>query len=620
MVTTVGRAAPGGPRWTALGEALADCRRAFLIVGLFSFAINILMLASPIYMLQVYDRVITTGHYETLLFLTLICGTALLVLGALDVLRSSVMTRIGRWLNARLSPELLEAGLRSKLLGDNAGAQPLRDLAQVQSFISSQGLGVLFDAPWVPLFVCLIWIMHPLLGGVALGAALILFVMSLLNEFTTRAPMAKASLAQIAASQHAEATIRNAEVVRAMGMQGALVERWTALNETSLAASQLAAERGGTIVGFTKFLRFFVQMAILGVGAMLVLKGELSSGGMVAASILLGRALAPVEQAMGAWRTFTSARLAYARLKKRLESLPRLPERTRLPAPKGALSVEGVTYVVPGSDRPVLRQVIFALEAGEAVAVIGPSAAGKSTLCRLLVGIAPANAGQIRLDGADLQHWDPLELGPHIGYLPQDVELFAGTVRENIARMGKPDDERVVEAAMLAHAHDLILRLPQGYETQIGDAGAKLSAGQRQRIGLARALYGQPKLVVLDEPNANLDQAGESALAAAVAELKQRGTTLVIVGHRPSTLLNVDKILVLKDGRVDAFGPREEVLNQLRQVGQAAARAATPVQRPEPPRVEPARPDLIKTTAPARPEQLRPDQFRPGQVRIVGQS
>ena len=561
-------------RPNSLQEALRTCRRAFLAVALFSLAINILMLASPIYMMQVYDRVLTTGHRETLLFLTILTATALLVLGALDGLRSSVMSRVAAWLTARLSPELLGSSVRARLLGDSTGAQPLRDLGQVQSFFGGQGLPVFFDAPWVPVFVVLIWLLHPLLGLTALIAAIMLLAVSILNEKLTRLPIARAAQAQMAATQLAEATIRNAEVVRAMGMLDGLTRRWAKTNATALEVGQSVSERSAAIMGFTKFLRFFVQMAILGLGALLVLDGKISGGAMIASSILLGRALAPVEQAMGAWRTFTGARLAYGRLQARMEALPPEPARTQLPEPRGSLVVENVAYAPASSEPAVLRGVTFALEPGEGVAVIGPSAAGKSTLCRLLVGIATPNAGHIRLDGADIFHYPPAELGRWLGYLPQDVELFGGTVRENIARMGEGADEAVIEAAQLAHAHDMILKLPQGYDTQIGEGGAKLSGGQRQRIGLARALYGKPHLIVLDEPNANLDQAGESALAAAVAELKQRGTTLVIVGHRPSTLLNVDKILVLKDGRVELFGPREEVLQRMRQASQTAARVA----------------------------------------------
>ena len=318
------------------------------------------------------------------------------------------------------------------------------------------------------------------------------------------------------------------------------------------------------LIGLTKFLRHFVQSATLGFGAYLVLRGEMSAGGMIASSIMLGRALGPVESIMGSWRSLDGARIAYSRLKGRAEALPPEPIRTRLPAPLGIVAFDRVSYGPPGSRAPILQQVSFQAQPGEAVAVIGPSASGKSTLCRLLVGTIQPASGEARLDGSEIRHWNPSDLGRHLGYLPQDVELFAGTVRENIARMGVVDDESVVEAAMLAHAHEMIQRLPQGYDTPIGDDGARLSGGQRQRLGLARAVYRNPCLIVLDEPNANLDQVGEAALSAAIAEMKRRGSTLLIVGHRPSTIAQADKIMLLKDGRVELFGPREEVLKRLR--------------------------------------------------------
>jgi ATP-binding cassette subfamily C protein/ATP-binding cassette subfamily C exporter for protease/lipase/ATP-binding cassette subfamily C protein EexD len=355
-------------------------------------------------------------------------------------------------------------------------------------------------------------------------------------------------------------------------MLPAVIERWRKTNGEALKALRRSSERGGIILAFTKFLRFFVQIAILGVGALLVLRGELTAGGMIAASILLGRALAPVEMAMSAWRNFASSRQAYGRLKKQLEDFPTADGRAWLPTPKGRIVVEDVIFTAPRSSRLILFNVSFTLEPGEAIAMLGPSGAGKSTLCRLLVGIGSPKGGSIRLDGSELTHWDPVQLGEYVGYLPQDVELFAGTVSENIARMGKIQEREVVRAARLAHAHEMIQSLPEGYSTQIGDEGMTLSAGQRQRLGLARAVYGNPRIIILDEPNANLDEAGEAALAAAVGELKRRGAGLIVVGHRPSTLAQADKILVLKDGCVALFGPREQALQQLQKLrGNAAA-------------------------------------------------
>jgi PrtD family type I secretion system ABC transporter len=516
-------------------------------------------------MLQVYDRVLTSGSLETLLLLTLIAGLAVLVLGPVDGARIAVAVRIGRWLTERLAPSLIATSMRSRLLGDPSGAQPLRDLAQLQGFIGSPGLVVFFDAPWVPLFLLLIALLHPWLGLLALGATVILLAASFLNEAVTRRPLEQAARTQLVATSQVDLAIRNAEIVQAMGMLPALLERWQMPNRSSLDAAQRAAGRSAAIMAFAKFFRLFVQMAVLGLGATLVLAGELTSGGMIAASILLSRALAPAEQALAAWRTFASARLALGRLRQRLAAFPAEPERTRLPAPEGKLAVRSVSLARPGTDRSILSDVSFAVEPGEVLAVIGPSAAGRSTLCRLLTGIIAPTSGEIRLDGAKLSQWPGQELGRYLGYLPQGVELFDGTVRENIARMsGRVQDEAVVDAARLAHAHEMILGLKTGYDTPIGEAGAALSGGQRQRIALTRAVYGDARLVVLDEPNANLDQAGEAALAQTIAELKRRNVSTVIVGHRGSTMMQADKVLVLQGGRVEAFGPRDVVLRTLR--------------------------------------------------------
>lgn len=571
------RLGPATPRrrTTELSQAVADCRRALLITGSFSLAINLLILTPSLYMMQVYDRVITTGHLETLVFLTALAALALMVLTALDSLRSSVMIRVGCWLNDRLGPVFLASSIRAQLAGDTAGAQPLRDLAQIQNFIASQGLTVFFDAPWVVIFVALIWLLHPLLGVIALVTAILLLLLSILNEVVTRQANIKASHSQILAMQQAEAAIRNAEVVHAMGMHPAVIGRWQARNSDAMEATNKAAERGGILVGFTKFIRFFAQVAILGAGAYLVIDSRLSAGAMIAASILLGRALAPVEVAMTAWRNFSATRIAFARLKARLNDHLVDGERTKLPLPRGHLVLQNVSFGT--RERVIIRNVSFEVKPGELVAIIGPSAAGKSTLCRLMVGTLTPSAGQIRLDGSEIVHWDPVQLGRHIGYVPQDVELFAGSVRENIARMGPINDTMVVEAAKLAHAHEMIQRLPDGYDTQIGGGGMRLSGGQRQRIGLARAVYGYPRLIVLDEPNANLDQAGESALSTAIHDLKRRDVALVIVGHRPSTLAQADNVVLIRDGRVELFGPRDAALQELRV---KSSNSVVPMQKP----------------------------------------
>ncbi|MEO3388486.1 type I secretion system permease/ATPase [Mesorhizobium sp. CAU 1741] len=560
------------PRNGEFEDAVGQVRSILVVIGIFSLVINLLMLASPLYMLQVYDRVLVTGRTETLILLTVVVGGAMLILGLIDGLRSMIMVRMACWLTDRLSPGLIASGVRARLAGDTAGAQPLRDLIQVQHFLSSQGLAALFDAPWTPIFLALVWLLHPTLGIFATVAALVLVALGLTNELLTRRATQSANTAQLIALQQAEATIRNAEVVRAMGMLPNLLERWRAGNEVVTRDTLSSSHLSAFILGITKAVRFFVQSATLGLGAYLVLRGEASGGVMIASSILLGRALAPIELVMGGWRSLTATRIAYGRLRSRMQSVPAEPARTRLPEPYGHVTLDKVSYMAPGKKEPIVDNVSIRLRPGEAVAVIGPSAGGKSTLCRLIAGTASPSSGVIRLDGSELHHWDSIQLGQYFGYLPQDVELFAGSVRDNIGRMGEASDEAIVRAAILAQAHDMIQKLPQGYDTSIGESGMRLSGGQRQRIGLARAVFGDPKLVVLDEPNANLDQAGEAALAAAVQELKARGTALMIVGHRPSTLAQADKVLFLRDGRVELFGPREDVLARLRVAASEAQR------------------------------------------------
>jgi PrtD family type I secretion system ABC transporter len=555
----------GSQASTELGQAVVACRSAFALCALFSLVINLLMLASPLYMLQVYDRVLTTGRAETLVMLTLMAAVALAVMCVLDALRSAIMVRVGCWLNERLGPAYLACAVRGRLRGESAGAESLRDIAQMQGFIATQGLNAFFDAPWVPVFVALIWILHPLLGLVAVGGAVVLFALSIANELATRRAHETAHRRQVEAGLLAEATIRNAEIVQAMHMLPAMAERWAGVNGTVLDATRRAGDVGNAILATTKFVRFFVQVAILGVGAWLVINSHLTAGVMIAASILLGRALAPVELAIGVWRSFAGARLSYGRLQQVIADNPPPPPRTRLPEPRGNLSVEAVSYLTPSNAKLVLSDVSCSIAPGEVVAIIGPSGAGKSTLCRLMVGLALPNVGHIRLDGSPIHHWDSEQIARHVGFLPQDVELFAGSVRDNIARMQQADDEAIVNAARISHAHDMIQHLPQGYDTWLGEGGVRLSGGQRQRIGLARAVFGNPRLLVLDEPNAHLDQAGEAALTTAIAELKRMGVALVIVGHRPSTLEVADKVLVLKEGRVALFGERDQVLETLKQ-------------------------------------------------------
>ena len=560
---------------TALDEALRMTRRGFYAVMAFSCAVNLLMLVVPLYMLQVYDRVLASGEKATLFFLTLIALVALVVLGALDALRQIVLSRMGSWLQRHMSNVVIRSSMRGALAGGATSAQGLRDLAQVQSFVGGQGIMPLFDGPWVPVFLVVMFLLHPWIGVFATFAAVVLFCFALANELATRKRLREANQKNVAALGHAEAAVRNAEVIEAMGMDRAILERWTRLNDASAADQSRAAEIGASLLGTTKFLRLFFQVSILGLGAYLVLLGEMTAGAMIAGSILLGRALAPVEQSIGMWRNFVAARTSWTRLQGALRLFGNEVEPMPLPPPQGRIMAEAVSFVPPNSKRVVLRNVSFELAPGESLAVIGPSAAGKSTLCRLLVGVWQPSHGHIRLDAAEIAAWNQDQRNAYIGYLPQDVELFQGSVRENIARMTEGDPAAVVEAAKLADIHEMILRLPEGYDTQIGPQGAVLSGGQRQRIGLARAVYGGPRILVLDEPNASLDNEGELALQRTIKDVKEHGTTVVMVAHRPSALVHVDKLLVLQDGQVAMFGPRDEVLEQLNKP------RAVPLKRPE---------------------------------------
>lgn len=566
---------------TPLGAALRRARPAFVAIFVFSFFLNLLMLASPLYMLQVYDRVLASGSVETLILLTVIVGFAFLVLGGLETARGRVFNRLGGWLEEQVSPDVIRAGLARRLAGQPEGGQALRDLGQVRSFLGGQGIQPLVDAPWVPVFVAAVWLLHPWLGVVALVSAVVLFLVALANELTTRKPLRDANRRLVEAHAGVEAALRNADVVHAMGLLPALTGRWQKASGRALEGHEQAGDRSSLLLGTSRFLRLFVQSAILGLGAFLVIRGELTAGGMIAASILLGRALAPVEQAIGAWKQMVAARIAHGRLEMLLRAAPAPPPAMDLPPPTGRITADRVTMlppgVRPGATAPILKGVSFDLAPGEALGVVGPSASGKTTLCRLLVGIWPPTGGHLRLDGAEVHAWDRVAVGAHVGYLPQDVELFSGSVRDNIARLGPADDRAVIAAAKLAGVHEMILHLPDGYGTAVGEGGAVLSAGQRQRVGLARAVFGRPRLVVLDEPNANLDAEGEAALLAAMATLKQQGTTVVMVAHRVSVLAHVDKLLLLRDGAVEAFGERDTVLAKLKGPRPVPAAVATRV-------------------------------------------
>jgi ATP-binding cassette subfamily B protein/ATP-binding cassette subfamily C protein len=554
-----------------LTEVMNVIRRSLITAIAFSLAINLLILTAPLYMLQVFDSVLSSRSVDTLLLLSLIALLALLTLAVLDGLRSHLLLRLGTWFERELSGPILRAHIFAALSSNApAATEGLRSLGTLRSFMGGPGIAPLMDAPWAPVFLGIIFLLHPTLGWVAFAGAVGLFSLALLNERATRKPLAAAGHGSNVALRSADAAVRNADVIEAMGMTSRIVARWRQQeNDGALTHLSLASARSGTINATSKFIRLLVQIGVMGTGAYLFIAGELTPGGMIAASVLVGRALAPVEQSIAGWRQFLGARAAYDRVSKLLAGTRPHAAGTHLPRPKGVLSAEGLSYVHPGNRKATVRGITFTLAAGESLGLIGPTAAGKSTLARLLVGSLRPSAGHARIDGMDVTEWPADDRGQYVGYVPQDVELFPGTVKENIARLGDGDDEDVFSAARRAHAHDLVLRLPQGYDTEIGDGGAGLSGGQKQRIALARALYGNPALVILDEPNANLDGEGEAALLAVLRQLKEEGASVVMVAHRPSLLRDVDKILVLKEGQLAAYGPRDEVMARV--TGAAAA-------------------------------------------------
>jgi ATP-binding cassette, subfamily C, bacterial exporter for protease/lipase len=570
-------AQPASPDRAARSElrlALDAVRSSLLTVGIFSGFVNLLMLAPALYMLQVYDRVLASRNETTLVVLSVLVVGAYLFLMALESVRSWVLVRVGARLDAQLNQRVFTAAFERNLRrpGSNT-ALPIHDLNALRQTLTGSGLLAMFDAPWLPVFLALIFAMAPPLGWFSLGGALLLLALALVNERISKPRLDEAQKYALLSQQALTNHLRNAEVIEAMGMLPRIRARWHELHRRQLELQAKASDRAAVMGGATKFVRIALQSLVLGLGALLVLEGKLTAGMMIAASILAGRALAPVEQLVGNWKQIISGRQAYARLRELLAVHPARADSMSLPRPSGQVSVEGASVAAPGSNRLILRNLSFAIPAGEVVAVIGPSASGKSSLARMLVGVWAPATGSVRLDGASVFHWNKEELGPCVGYLPQDIELFDGTVAENIARFGDVDADKVVDAARRVDMHEQILRLPQGYDTPLGADGSNVSGGQRQRIALARALYDDPEFVVLDEPNSNLDETGEKALVDAVAELKRRGKTVVLVTHRQSTLAVADRLLVLADGALAAYGPRDEVVKSLQQkAGEQAAR------------------------------------------------
>jgi ATP-binding cassette subfamily C exporter for protease/lipase len=558
-----------------LAAAVWSMRRVFFTVGAFSFVVNLLMLVPSIYMLQVYDRVLTSRSESTLLMLTLLAVGLLALMASLEWVRSRLLVRAGATLDAQLNARVYTAAFEGNLRGGGANAgQAISDLTAVRQFLTGNGVFAFFDAPWFPIYLAVVFLIHPWLGILSLCGAVVLIALAVTNQLVTRGLLAQANAAAVQSAADATNNLRNAEAIEAMGMLSNLRTRWYEKYRKVLALQGVASDRAGTITSITKFVRITQQSLVLGLGALLAIEGKITPGGMIVASILMGRALAPVELLIGSWTQFLNARSAYDRLERLLKAFPKREEGMPLPPPQGHLVLESVVAAAPGTQAPILRGVSFAVEPGNVLGVIGPTASGKSTLARLLVGVWPPMAGTVRLDGADVSKWDKQQLGDHIGYLPQDIELFGGTIAENIGRFGEIDSEKVIEAARQAGVHEMILRFPKGYDTPIGVGGSFLSGGQKQRIALARALYGGPSFLVLDEPNSNLDENGEAALVQAVQAQKAAGRTVVVITHRTSILSAVDKLLLLREGTVQAFGPRQQVLDAIARAAQSALGAA----------------------------------------------
>ncbi|SFL35345.1 type I secretion system permease/ATPase [Pseudomonas sp. NFACC46-3] len=554
------RSAASAPLFKALG----DYKNILISVGCFTALINVLMLAPSIYMLQVYDRGLSSQNETTLAMLSLMVVGFFVFIGLLEMVRSFVVIRIGSQLERRFNLQVYKAAFERNLRqGEGNAGQSLGDLTHIRQFLTGPALFAFFDAPWFPIYLLVIYLFNVWLGVFASVGTLLLIGLACLNEAMTKKALGQASVYSQQSSQLATSHLHNAETIQAMGMLGALRSRWFAVHSRFLGLQNQASDTGAVISSLSKTLRLCLQSLVLGLGALLVIKGDMTAGMMIAGSILMGRVLSPIDQLIAVWKQWSGAKLAYRRLDALLQAFAPQDDGMTLPVPKGQVSFEHVSAGPPGQRNATLQQVSFSLAAGEVLGVLGASGSGKSTLARVLVGVWPTLAGTVRLDGADIHRWNREQLGPHIGYLPQDIELFCGSIAENIARFRQADPQKVVAAAQQAGVHELILRLPQGYDTVLGEDGGGLSGGQKQRVALARAMYDRPSLVVLDEPNSNLDTVGEAALASAIAQMKAQGTSVVLVTHRSSALAQADKLLVLDEGRLQAFGPSQQVLRAL---------------------------------------------------------
>lgn len=572
------------PVVSELKKSLLSAKKSFIMVGLFSMFINILMLVPPLYMLQLYDRVLGSRSQDTLIMLTLIVVVLFITMGLLEVVRSRVLVRVGNKLDSMLSQRIFDSlfELERKAPG-RSSSMPLNDLTQVRQFMTGNGLFAFFDAPWMPIYIIVLFIFHPAFGFFAIFAAIVLVGITIANEYSTKDKLAEANNLSRASTIYVDSNIRNAEVVNAMGMRNNISKVWADKYYGFLNAQNIASDSAGVWSNLSKSLRVMFQSLILGLGAYLAINMEVTPGMMIAASIIMGRALAPLDLIIGSWKGFSSARSSYERIEGLLNDFPKDKEYMQLPAPKGEITLENVVVIPPSGTVPSLKGISMKIEKGDVVGIIGPSAAGKSSLARVMLGLWPLSNGVARIDKADISQWDREDLGKYVGYLPQDIELFEGTVSQNIARFGEVEPEKVVEAASKAGVNEMILKLNEGYDTKIGPGGASLSGGQRQRIGLARALYNNPVFVVLDEPNSNLDDVGEAALVEAIKTLRAGGTTVVIITHRTNVLQATNKLALINNGVLELYGNTNDVLNAIAQKQQAAAgqaQAQAQAQRP----------------------------------------
>ncbi|MFA6136915.1 MAG: type I secretion system permease/ATPase [Sulfurimonas sp.] len=567
-----------------LKSAIMQSKKSFMIVGFFSLFINLLMLVPSLYMLQLYDRVLTSRSLETLVMLTLIVLVLFITMATLEIVRSKILVMVGNKLDNILSKRVFDSlfDLANAQPG-KASSMPLNDLTQIRQFMTGNGLFAFFDAPWMPIYIAVLFMFHPMFGYFAIFAGIVLVALTILNEYDTKEKLLEANVMSRASTMYVDSNLRNAEVVNAMGMKGRIQAIWRDKYYAFLNAQTDASNKAGIWSNVSKSLRMLFQSLMLGLGGYLAIKSEVSPGMMIAGSIIMGRALAPLDLMISSWKGFSSARTSYERLEGLLENFPKDKEHMQLPAPHGEILLEGVVVIPPNAQQPSIRGISMQINKGDVVGIVGPSAAGKSSLARIILGLWPLAAGKARLDKADIYQWDKIDLGKYIGYLPQDIELFEGTISQNISRFAEVDPAKVVEAATKAGVHEMILRLPNGYDTKIGAGGESLSGGQRQRVGFARAIYDNPVLVVLDEPNSNLDDQGEAALVEAIKSLKESKTTVIIITHRPNILQVTNKLAVIKQGLLELYGDTNEVLSRLSAAAQGAApQPQKPAASPQP--------------------------------------